>query len=84
MVAKATGDHLRMGKLSNAPPAPDPELEAKQLASAIITLLDARDVEINGVDRAKIEECKDLGKLKKWLIQAAKAKTPEALFANRG
>jgi dipeptidase len=80
-VAAATGEHLRMKKLPTEKEPEDPAEVAERLASGILKLLDARGMHTNGETRSKIEECKDVEKLQRWLIQAAKIETPEALFA---
>ncbi|MCB9852081.1 MAG: C69 family dipeptidase [Phycisphaerales bacterium] len=86
MVAKATGDRLAMPAKapeeshelsSNA----DPE-KAKQLASSILMLLDARKVNVEGATRSKIEACQETSKLEAWLIRAAHVTSADAIFAD--
>lgn len=86
MVAQATGDHLEMPAetpadahqlSSNA----DPE-KAKQLASSILMLLEARSVNVEGSTRSKIEACQETSKLEAWLIRAAHVSSADAIFSD--
>lgn len=80
-IAEATGEHLQVRKLKQEEHAPDVAKEAEHLASGILKLMEARGLSTNGATRAKIEECKDLDKLKNWLIQATRVDKAESLFA---
>jgi dipeptidase len=82
MVAEATGDHLKMGQLEAERVAEAKRKEeAAKLAASVITLLDARGVEIDEESREKIMTCENPKELKAWLLNAATAETPKEVFA---
>jgi hypothetical protein len=82
MVAEATGDHLKMGKLEAERVAEAKRKEeAAKLAASVITLLEARGIAIDTDSREKIMTCEDPGELKAWLLNAATAETPTEVFA---
>jgi dipeptidase len=83
-VAEATGDHLEMRKLASEKAA---EEEAKQktreIAQAVLTLLDARGIAIDDAARGKIRDSEDAGEARKWLVNAATATSADEVFAKR-
>jgi hypothetical protein len=82
MVAEATGDHLKMGKLEAERIAEAKRKEeAAKLAASVLTLLDARGVVIDDEARAKIKSCENPTELKAWLLNAATAETSNEVFA---
>ena len=74
MVAEATGDHLKMGQLEveRVAAAKKKENTAK-LAASVLTLLDARGIDIDDESRTKIMTCENPSELKTWLLNAATA-----------
>jgi dipeptidase len=82
LVAGATGSHLEVREIGEPLPATEAaEKNTEQLATGILTILEARGLENNGSTREKIQQCKDPEKLKQWLIRATTVETTEALFA---
>ncbi len=85
-VAAATGDNLAMRKLERekeeeaAKKAKD-ETDRAALIEGITTLLKSRGVAMNGATQTKVQECKDLAKLKEMLVRAATAKSGEEVVA---
>lgn len=86
MVAEATGKHLEEPPKT---PAQSHELasntntkKTKQLAESILMLLEARNVNVEGPARGKIEACQDVSKLERWLIRAAQVNSADAIFHN--
>jgi hypothetical protein len=85
-VAKATGDHLKMGKLAREE-AEEAEAEAKErkaregTAQAILTLLESRGIAAGDEARAKITKCEELETLQGWLLDAATTGSVEELLA---
>jgi len=80
-VADATGEHLQMIKLEAEKAAEEEaKLEAQEMGRSVLTLLDARQIEIDAETVARIEESEDLGKLREWLVEAATADSAEGLF----
>ena len=83
MVAEATGDHLKMGKLEAERIAEAKKKEeAAKLAASVITRSSRHGASRSTTDsREKIVTCEDLKELKAWLLNAATAETPTEVFA---
>jgi hypothetical protein len=82
MVAEATGDHLKMGKLEAERIAEGKKKEeARKLAESVLTLLEARGVEIDAESREKIMTSENPKELKAWLVRAATAESTREVFA---
>lgn len=80
-VAEATGDHLQAIKLEAEKQAEEEEkAKAREMGRSLLTLLDAREIEIDDETRARIEESEDLGQLQEWLVGAATADSGDELF----
>jgi hypothetical protein len=60
------------------------EGEATALARAILALLAARGVPVSAEARARIEACKDVATLDRWVVLAATARSAEELLAAPG
>jgi hypothetical protein len=62
------------------------EDEAKQktreIAAAVLTLLDARGIAVDDETRGKIRDSEDAGELRKWLVNAATAASVDDVFGN--
>jgi dipeptidase len=83
MVAEATGDHLKMGKLEAERIAEAKKKEeAAKLAMSVLTLLDARGIDIDDEARTKIKNCENPKELKAWLLNAATAESTNEVFAS--
>jgi dipeptidase len=85
-VALVAGDNLAMRKLERekaeeAEKKIKDEAQRKDLVQAITTLMKSRGVQLNGDAHQKVEECKDLEKLKGMLVRAATAKSGEEVTA---
>lgn len=82
MVAQATGDHLKMGKLEAERVAEAKRKEEnRKLAESVLTLLEARGVDIDADSRARIMSSEDPKELKAWLLRAATAESTHEVFA---
>ena len=80
-VAAATGEHLQMIKLEEELEAEaKAKAEARKMGRSVLTLLEAREIEIDIETRARIEESEDLKQLREWLVDAATAESAEGLF----
>jgi dipeptidase len=85
-VAKATGDHLKMGQLEREKAEEaEAEAEAKKArestAQALLTVLESRGLTAADEARTKIMECEELEKLQGWLVAAPTADSVEELLA---
>ena len=76
MVVGATGENLKVKKLA-AEAAREEEAAAKtrQVAESVVTLLEARGLEVDDETRGKILEVDDAGQAKEWLVKAATAES---------
>jgi dipeptidase len=75
-IAAATGDHLRVQKLSGEREAEaKAKQEARTMAESLLALLDARGIEVSGEERERILGNEKSGELKQWLVRAATAET---------
>jgi hypothetical protein len=82
MVAEASGDHLRVRKLQSEIEREEAEREeARRFAEGVLTLLDARDIEIDEAERQRVLDCEDREKLQTWLTQATTASSARELFS---
>ena len=80
-VAAATGEHLQMIKLEAELEAEaKAKAKAREMGRSVLTLLEAREIEIDIETRARIEESEDLKQLREWLVDAATAESAEGLF----
>jgi dipeptidase len=81
MVAEATGDHLRVQKLA-AEKAREAEQKQKvqKIAGSLLSLLEARGIDVDETSREKIEAENKSTQLEKWLVRAATADTVEEVF----
>ena len=80
-VAAATGEHLQMVKLESEKKAEAEKKEkAQEMGRSVLTLLDAREIEIDADARARVEESEDLAQLREWLVQAATAESADGMF----
>ncbi|HRW54502.1 MAG TPA: C69 family dipeptidase [Phycisphaerae bacterium] len=84
MVAQATGERLVMPEETPADShqlatSSDPE-KAKQLASSILLLLEARKLNVEGATLSQIKACQDTARLEAWLIRAAHVTSADAIF----
>jgi hypothetical protein len=77
-VAEATGDSLRVQKLEAEQAREEEEkANARQMAEGVLTLLDARGIEVDEAGREKILETEDARQAKEWLVRAATAESLE-------
>jgi dipeptidase len=85
-VAKATGDHLKMGQLEREK-AEEAETEAKakkareSTAKALLAVLESRGLTATDEARTKIVECEELEQLQGWLVDAPTADSVEELLS---
>ena len=83
-VAGTTGDRLRMKKM---PPEVAREEAAKavarELAAAVLALLEARGVAVDDEIRGKIEGTEDPDELEGMLVRAARAETADEVAEER-
>ncbi|QFG23988.1 hypothetical protein [Actinomadura sp. WMMB 499] len=56
------------------------EAKAEGLAEAVVLVLEARGVVVDGRQRARIEACGDLEQLDVWLVRAALATNADEVF----
>ena len=54
---------------------------AAKLAASVLTLLDARGIDIDDESRTKIMTCENPSELKTWLLNAATAESTREVFA---
>jgi len=81
MVAEATGDHMQMRKLAPERAADEEKkMKARQTGESILTLLEARGIEMDAEAAARIQDSEDVGQLGEWLVRAATADSAEAVF----
>lgn len=57
------------------------EGRASEAAESVLSLLAARQLAVSDEQRARITACRDLGRLRAWLIRAATATETAALFS---
>jgi dipeptidase len=82
MVAEASGDHLRVRKLQAEIEREEAEREeVRQIAEGVLTLIDARGIEIDDAERQRVLDCEDRDELQAWLTQAATASSARELFS---
>ncbi len=87
-VAKAGGDHLKVlptaaEKERSATQNAKDAAQAKELASAVLLLLESRKIPVTEADRTRIEECTDSGVLQGWLVNAAHAASCEECLKDK-
>ncbi|MGB0717033.1 MAG: dipeptidase [Phycisphaerae bacterium] len=75
LVAKATGDHLAVRELGSEETVETINQEASDLAAAVLSLLSARDIEVDATLKQKIGATDDVETLKGWLIKSASVKS---------
>jgi hypothetical protein len=82
MVVEATGDKLKSGKLEAERVAEEKKRqEARKLAESVLTLLEARGIDVDAEARQKITDCEEPRELEQWLLRAATAESTRELFA---
>ncbi|UCH84176.1 MAG: C69 family dipeptidase [Candidatus Latescibacterota bacterium] len=75
-IAAATGDHLKVHKLSGERKAEaKAKQKAKTMAESLLALLDARGLEVTAGERERILSTEKPKQLEKWLVRAATAET---------
>jgi dipeptidase len=75
-VARTTGDRLQMKKMPPEVAREEAErAEARELAAAVLALLEARGVAVDDETRGKIEGTEDRDELEGMLVRAARAET---------
>lgn len=85
-VAQANGGRLAMKQLkqeeeAKAAAEQADEMKRTGIAEGIIALLQSRGLKVDPTTEQKVRACKDLKKLKRWLVDAAITDAPESLFA---
>jgi dipeptidase len=81
MVAEATGDHLQARKLAPERAAEEKKkMKARKTGESILTLLEARGIEMDSEATARVQDSEDVGQLTEWLVRAATADSAEAVF----
>ncbi|UCG51058.1 MAG: C69 family dipeptidase [Candidatus Latescibacterota bacterium] len=80
-VADATGDHLRVRKLEAERKAEEERKQkARKIAESLLSLLDARGVEVGDEARDRILNNEKSGELERWLVRAATAESTDEVF----
>lgn len=54
------------------------------LAEGVLTLLRVRSIALTRAQRERIQSCRDVRRLRKWLRRAGTARTASELFGSRG
>jgi dipeptidase len=81
MVAEATGDHLKVQPLAAEKAREEEQKEkAEKIAGSLLSLLEARGLEVDDESRERIAKSEKPAELEKWLVRAATADTAEEIF----
>jgi dipeptidase len=81
MVAEATGDQLRVNKLeAELKVEEEKKQKCRETAESLLTLLEARGIDVDDDARDKIMKTEKPAKLEKWLVRAATAESAEDVF----
>jgi hypothetical protein len=76
MVARATGEHLKVKKLASETAREEAAAaKTRQIAESVVTLLEARGIEVDDETRGKILAADDAGQAEEWLVKAATAES---------
>lgn len=80
LVAQATGEQLAVRELSGDEAGAEQADPKSDLKAGILTLLDARELSLDGASRQKIESCDDADQLKAWLVKSASADSVQSVL----
>ena len=58
------------------------ELEARAIASALLDLLEQRELEVSDATRARITGCSDIATLRTWIRRVLTARTADDVVAS--